>query len=69
LAHGIYLSYRQNKFLNKYPKFDCTKHLPVTKYFTHVEVENGYSENQSIGHRLKEHKPLIGRAFEYPGEG
>ena len=47
--------YRQNIFLNKYPKFDCTKHLPITIYSAvHVEVENGYSENRLIEHRLKE---------------
>jgi len=33
-------------------------------------VENGYSENHVIEHRLKEYKPLIKtEAFEYPGEG
>jgi len=32
-------------------------------------VENGYSENHSIEHRLKEYKPLIWAGFEYPGEG
>jgi len=34
-----------------------------------VEVENGCSENQLIEHRLKEYKPLIRTAFEYPGDG
>jgi len=32
-------------------------------------VENGYSENHLIEHRLKEFKPLIRAAFECPGEG
>jgi len=32
-------------------------------------VENGYSENHLIEHRLKKYKPLIWAGFEYPGEG
>jgi len=32
-------------------------------------VENGYSENHLIEHRLKECKPFIWAGFEYPGEG
>jgi len=29
-------------------------------------MENGYSEKNLIEHRLKEYKPLIAAAFEYP---
>jgi len=32
-------------------------------------VETGCSENELIEHRLKEYKPRIRKAFEYPGEG
>ena len=32
-------------------------------------MENGYSEKNLIEHRLKEYKPLIAAAFEYPWEG
>jgi len=31
-------------------------------------VENGYSEKHFLEHRLND-KPLIGAAFQYPGEG
>jgi len=67
LTHDTVLSYRQNIFLDKYPKFDCTKHLPIAIYCTiHVEVENGHSENQLIEHRLKSTNRLLQQLLNIP---
>jgi len=31
-------------------------------------MENGYSEDHLIEHRLKKYKPVVRAAFGYPGE-